>query len=188
MMRLECWFGRPVPAGARRRALRAAGIPRVILALAVLGLAAGPALAAGGGEGAAGAPGGKADDPDYVAGVRAIKASDFPTAIRLLQGVVSRDGGNADAYNWLAYAIRRNGDPARSIPLYEKALALDPKHRGAHEYIGEAYLALGDLPKAKEHLAQLDRLCFLPCSEHRDLRKAVQAYEQSGGKVKPAGQ
>jgi tetratricopeptide (TPR) repeat protein len=153
------------------------------IALAVLA-AAGPARAAGGGDGVNSTPS-KPDDPDYVAGVRAIKASDYPTAIRLLRGVVAREPTNADTHNWLAYAVRKNGDAAGSIPIYEKALGLDPKHRGAHEYIGEAYLALDNLPKAKEHLARLDKLCFLPCSEHRDLRKAVQAYEQSGGKVKP---
>jgi tetratricopeptide (TPR) repeat protein len=156
------------------------------LALAVIGGAAGPAQAAGGGNG--GGPAGKPEDPDLVAGVAAIKASDFPAAIRLLRGAVARDATSADAYNWLAYATRRNGDPAASIPLYEKALTLDPRHRGAHEYIGEAYLALDNLPKAKEHLGRLDKLCFLPCAEYRDLKKAVQAYEQSGGKVKPAGQ
>ena len=67
-------------------------------------------------------------------------------------------------YNWLAYATRRNGDPTKAIGIYEQALAIDPKHRGAHEYIGEAYLALNDLANAKQHLAKLDSLCFLPCS------------------------
>ena len=128
----------------------------------------------------------KAEDPDYTAGVKAIKAENFAAAIPLLERVVARDANNADAYNNLAYAIRRNGDPARSIPIYQKALAIDPKHRGAHEYIGEAYLALDNVPKAKEHLTRLDSLCFLPCSEYRDLKKAVEAYEKSGGKTKPA--
>jgi Flp pilus assembly protein TadD len=118
--------------------------------------------------------------------VRAIKAGDYPGAIRLLESVVAKDPKHADAYNWLAYATRLNGDAQRAIPLYEKALALDPKHRGAHEYIGEAYLVLGDLAKAKTHLAILDKLCFLPCSEYSDLKKAVQAYEASGGKTRPA--
>ena len=90
-------------------------------------------------------------------------------------------GTTPDAYNWLAYAMRRNGDPSGSIPIYQKALALDPKHRGAHEYIGEAYLTLDNLPKAKEHLGRLDKLCFFPCSQYRDLKKAVEAYESSGG-------
>jgi tetratricopeptide (TPR) repeat protein len=132
-------------------------------------------------------PAARAEDPDYAAAVKEIKASRFTAAIPLLERVVARDAGNADAYNWLGYATRRNGDPARAVPLYEKALAIDPKHRGAHEYIGEAYLLLDDLPKARVHLARLDSLCFFPCSEYRDLKKAVEAYEKSGGKVKPTG-
>jgi tetratricopeptide (TPR) repeat protein len=123
---------------------------------------------------------GKPEDPDYTAAVRAIKADKYGEAIPLLQRVVGRDAKNADAFNWLAYATRRNGDASAALPLYEKALAIDPKHRGAHEYIGEAYLVLGNVAKAKEHLARLDSLCFLPCSEYRDLKKAVEQYEKTG--------
>jgi tetratricopeptide (TPR) repeat protein len=147
--------------------------------------------AGGSGGGAGGGGGGPSEmpakpaDPDYTAGVKAIEAGQYAAAIPLLQKVTARDGSNADAFNWLAYATRRNGDPSGSIPIYQKALAIDPKHRGAHEYIGEAYLTLDNLPKAKEHLANLDKLCFFPCSQYRDLKKAVEAYEKSGGKVKP---
>jgi tetratricopeptide (TPR) repeat protein len=122
-------------------------------------------------------------DADYTAAVKAIKADKFAAAIPLLEGVVKRDAANADAYNWLGYATRKNGDPAASIPFYQKALALDPKHKGAHEYIGEAYLMLGDLPKAKEHLVRLDSLCLFSCEEFRDLKKAVEKYEKGGGKT-----
>jgi tetratricopeptide (TPR) repeat protein len=162
-----------------------------LLALLLAG-ATGAMADGGGGGGGGGDPTDsagttrRAEDPEYAAGVKAIKADDFPTAITKLKAVVAREPSNADAHNWLAYATRRNGDPAASIPIYQKALAIDPKHRGAHEYIGEAYLALGDLPKAKEHLAKLDALCFLPCSQYRDLKKAVQAFEASGG-VKQTG-
>ena len=127
-------------------------------------------------------------DSQYAEAERAVKRGDYPAAIRLLEGVVANDQRNADAYNLLAYSIRKSGDPAKSVPIYEKALAIDPKHKGAHEYIGEAYLALGDLDKAKQHLATLDKLCLFPCEEYADLKKAVQAYETSGGRVKPASQ
>ncbi|HSB70948.1 MAG TPA: tetratricopeptide repeat protein [Candidatus Methylomirabilis sp.] len=160
----------------------------LIVAVLVAGLPV-PGGADGGGGGGDGGGGpearAKAEDPDYTAGVKAIEAEKFTTAIPLLEGVIARDGTNADAYNWLAYAVRRNGDPEKAIPIYQKALALNPKHRGAHEYIGEAYLTLNDLAKAKEHLAALDRLCFFPCSQYRDLKKAVEAYERSGGSAKP---
>ena len=122
-------------------------------------------------------------DADYTAAVKAIKAEKFAAAVPLLEGVVKRDASNADAYNWLAYATRKNGDPTAAIPIYQKALSLDPKHRGAHEYIGEAYLILGDLTKAREHLARLDSLCFFSCEEYRDLKKAVEQYEKKNGKT-----
>jgi len=145
-----------------------------------------PARADGGGGG----DGAKTDvrapqksvDPDYTAAEKAIKGGNYPGAIKLLEHVVERDASNADAYNWLGYATRKNGDPAKSIPIYQKALALDPEHRGAHEYIGEAYLQLNDVVKAREHLARLDKLCFFSCEEYRDLKKAVEAYEKKNGK------
>jgi tetratricopeptide (TPR) repeat protein len=145
---------------------------------------AGPAGAAGAGgsEGPL-----RSEDRDYTAAVRAIDAGNFAAAIPLLEAAIARDANNADAYNFLGYAVRRNGDPRRSIPIYEKALALDPRHRDAHEYIGEAYLALDDLPKARKHLAALDKLCFLPCGQYRDLKKAVEAYEKRAGPTPRAG-
>ena len=126
------------------------------------------------------------EDPKYVEGVQAVKRRDYPAAIRCFEDVVARDDRNANAYNWLGYSIRQSGDATRAIPVYEKALAIDPKHKGVHEYIGEAFLVLGNLAKAKEHLAILDRLCFLPCAEYSDLKKAVGEYERSGGRVRPA--
>ena len=81
--------------------------------------------------------------------------------------------------NLYAYSIRKGANPDMSLVFkhYNEALRLDPKHRGAHEYIGEAYLMVGNLAKAKEHLGQLDKLCFFPCSEFGELKKAIATYE-----------
>ncbi len=157
-----------------------------VLTLALLTVAPPPPAGAAGGGGSEGASTpAKPEDPQYTAAVKAIKANEYAKAIPLLEGVVARDDKNADAYNWLAYATRKNGKPAAALPLYQKALAIDPKHKGAHEYIGEAYLMLDDLPKAREHLRTLSSLCFITCAEYRDLKRAVEAYEKTGGKSKP---
>jgi tetratricopeptide (TPR) repeat protein len=140
----------------------------------------------GGGDERAGSPSATPEDADYTAAMKAIKADRFKDAIPLLQRVVGRDTKNADAYNWLAYATRRNGDPAASIPIYQKALAIDPKHRGAHEYIGEAYLMVGDLANAEDHLRRLERLCTSPCEERDDLQKAINAYRSAPPKATSA--
>ncbi len=118
-------------------------------------------------------------DRDLADARARIEAKDWPGATDVLQKAVARDPGNADYHNLLAYSIRHSANPdmATVFKHYQEALRIDPKHKGAHEYIGEAYLTVGDLAKAKEHLAALDKLCFFSCEEYRDLKKAVQQYE-----------
>ncbi len=114
---------------------------------------------------------------DYSRAVKAVKAEDFRTAVQLLERVVTRDSRNADAFNYLGFSHRKLGDVEQALTFYRKALAIDPKHKGAHEYIGEAYLEKNDLAKAKEHLAKLDDICWFSCEEFDDLKAAVKRYE-----------
>ena len=108
-----------------------------------------------------------------------IAAKDWTAARDVLQKAVVRDPRNADYHNLLAYSIRHTANPDMDLVFkhYGEALRLDPKHKGAHEYIGEAYLMVGNLAKAKEHLAALDKICVFSCEEYRDLKKAVAQYE-----------
>jgi tetratricopeptide (TPR) repeat protein len=105
---------------------------------------------------------------------------DWGGAQSLLKEALSRDPGNADYHNLYAYAIRKGPNPDMDLVFkhYNEALRIDPRHRGAHEYIGEAYLMVGNVPKAREHLGVLDRLCFFPCDEYTDLKKAIADYER----------
>jgi cytochrome c-type biogenesis protein CcmH/NrfG len=160
---------------ARSKGWRRAGV-QFALAPVVM-LVAGLALPASGrADGGAPAP---SDPPSYRAGVEAIRAGDFPKAIALLKEHVADKPGDANGWNWLGYASRKTGDLDAAFSHYRKALTIDPKHRGAHEYIGEAYLMAKDPAKAEEHLKILDRLCFLPCEEFSDLKKAIAAYRKS---------
>lgn len=61
---------------------------------------------------------------------------------------------------------------------YGRALELNPRHRGAHEYVGEAYLMVGRLADAERHLAELARICLIPCEEHDDLKQKIAEYQQ----------
>jgi len=122
-----------------------------------------------------------AGDPDIAAARARIEAGDWVGAAVAMQKGVARDPGNADYHNLLAYAIRKGPEPdmGRVFKHYTEALRLDPKHRGAHEYIGEAYLMVGNVAKAKEHLAALDKLCFFSCEEYRDLKRAIERYQST---------
>ena len=117
-------------------------------------------------------------DPDYVAGKKAVEAEDWKNAIRLLSKAALREDNNADIHNLLGFAYRHDGDFERAFAHYERALSLNPRHRGAHEYIGVAYLLQGNLPKAEEHLAALEKICLVPCEEYEDLKKEIDEYRE----------
>jgi tetratricopeptide (TPR) repeat protein len=147
------------------------------LLLAAMLIAALPAatFAMGSNDPGAGMP--KAADPNFTDGKKAIDAKDWPKAVELFQKVVAKDDKNADAFNWLGYATRNQGDYEKAFAAYTKALELDPKHRGAHEYIGEAYLKVNNLEKAEEHLKRLDALCTFGCAELTELKTKIAAYK-----------
>ena len=153
------------------------------LVLVIAWLFSSPALAAGGGgtESEA-APA----DPQYTEAVAAIKAQQYAKAIPLLTAYVARVSNDADAENYLGFASRKTGDMDAAFAHYNRALALNPKHRGVHEYIGEAYLMTGNLAKAEEHLKTLDRLCFFSCEEYRDLKTAIASYKSKSTAQAPA--
>jgi len=121
-------------------------------------------------------------DPDYAAGKHAVDTKDWQTAITRLSSAALRDTRNADIQNYLGYAYRRTGQLELAFKHYQRALQLDPRHRGAHEYVGEAYLIVNNLAKAEEHLAALQKICLMPCEEYEDLKKAVADYRGRGGK------
>ena len=151
----------------------------VSLACCVLGIST-AALAAGGGGGGGGmdSPPPKAVDPAFGQAKALIEARNYAPALPLLQQVVAKDSRNADAYNLLGYATRAGGNPNGSLQYYQQALAIDARHLGAHEYLGEAYLMLDRPAEADQMLARLDSLCVFGCTEYRMLKAAIAGYKQ----------
>ena len=90
-----------------------------------------------------------------------------------------RDRDNADAWNLTGFASRKLGDYAASEVAYDKALAIDPKHKGALEYKGELFLTLGNLEGAEEMFDRLNKACFLSCKEKKQLAAAIRTYKKA---------
>ncbi|HXF79556.1 MAG TPA: tetratricopeptide repeat protein [Usitatibacter sp.] len=125
-----------------------------------------------------------ASDEDYAAGTKAIAAKQWEEAIARLRKAEARHPDHADLQNYLGFAHRNLKQFDAAFRHYERAIELEPRHRGAHEYIGEAYLMVGDLPNAEKHLAALRAICLLPCEELTDLEEAVAKY-RSGATAPP---
>ncbi|MEP7298481.1 MAG: tetratricopeptide repeat protein [Burkholderiales bacterium] len=133
-------------------------------------------------QGAGAAPSDDADDQallqdeDYVAGLAALKAGDAGAALRRFESALRRFPNTADLHNELGFAHRKLRQMDKAFEHYKRALMIEPRHRGAHEYIGEAYLIVGDVASAEKHLAVLRSICLLPCEELTDLGKAISEH------------
>ena len=120
-------------------------------------------------------------DSPLQAGRKAVTANEWQTAIGYLEKAVLLEPTNPDAFNLLAYSFRKQAIPnlPKAFENYRIALKLDPKHNGAHEYIGEAYLMDKKPAEAKKHLAILENLCGnKTCEEYEDLVKAIADYKK----------
>jgi len=111
-------------------------------------------------------------------GKKALVAENWNGAIAAFELAALRDPLNADVQNYIGYAYRRLRQLGPAIGHYQQALTLNPRHRSAHEHLGEAYLTLGEPAKAEQLLTALGNLCLIPCQEYDDLRRALVAYKK----------
>jgi Flp pilus assembly protein TadD len=147
-------------------------IKNLILALA---LAAAPAWANLDEE-----EGSESSNPDWIEGKKAVEAQDWKRAVPLLSKAAEAEPENADIRNWLGFANRKLGNMDAAFAAYNEALKLNPRHKHAHEYIGEAYLITNNVAKAEQHLAELQKLCTpIPCEAYKDLKRAVDEYKKN---------
>jgi Flp pilus assembly protein TadD len=113
---------------------------------------------------------------EYAIGKKAVAAKNWTLAVSSFKKVVADNPKSADGYNMLGYSNRWLGKYDEAFAAYDKALALDPKHKGALEYSGIAYLKTNQKDKADAQLAKLKAICAT-CEETTDLAKAIAAYK-----------
>lgn len=115
-------------------------------------------------------------DEELIIAKQLIDDERFVLAIDRLQDVVSNDAGNADAWNLLGYAARKQGDIEQSAEAYRLALDINPEHKDALEYQGELFLIQGNIGAAEENLLKLKVLCPDGCEQYEELLEAIAAH------------
>ena len=141
--------------------LRIAAIALTLIATAALAESNAPVPAIG-------------SDPNFVAAKKAIEAKQWDKALYSLKYVKAED---AEVYNLTGYASRKLGKMDDAFRNYKIALQMNPNHRGAHEYVGEAYLITNNPAMAEEHLAALEKICGKNCEEYKDLAREIAEYK-----------
>ncbi len=142
-----------------------------LLTLALGSFAASPALADGGG-------GGGGRDSKLEPYQSLIDDEKYEQAIAELDKALEKDADDPDLLNLVAYSHRQLKRYEIALNYYQRALEIEPDHRGANEYLGELYLHLGQLEKAEERLSVLDKECFFGCREFDKLERAIEIYRR----------
>lgn len=119
--------------------------------------------------------------PNFAAGLKALEAQDYRTAIRQLERAIVAQPANADAYWRLAEAHRQSGDLRRAVKYARIARELEPAHRGALLEEGLAWLAAGDKAQAQAMLETLGAKCKQACPEYERLRQALSDTKSASG-------
>lgn len=110
--------------------------------------------------------------------VATVKAGEYQKAISEFRSFIKTEKNNANAWNWLGYSERKNGNYKASLKAYKKALKIDKKHLRANEYLGELYLSTNKPRLVKKQLKRLAKYCG-ECEEYHLLSASIASYNDS---------
>ena len=164
-------------------------IYKKLLIVLLLVLVSSPAFSAGGGGGSGGGDKTKPVSQYEIAVKMINKAKKFEKknktdkaqkhykkAIGYLLKHNKKFPADPDTLNYLGFTHRKVGDYENAEIYYSMGLALDPKHVGINEYMGELFVVTNRLDKAKERLAVL-KDCN--CKEYKDLKLVIEGKKES---------
>jgi len=151
---------------------------RIVLVFLVLSL--GSAFAAGGGGGSDDT----SSDALYKSSVSLIKRAGklekkdnkakaeklYSQAFKKLSEALKKDKKNPDILNYMGFTSRKVGNFSEAEDYYLRGLAIDPKHNGINEYLGELYVQTNRIDKANERLEVLKNC---NCKEYGELELII---------------
>ena len=113
----------------------------------------------------------------YAEAVGLINQERFEEAFAALERSEAAIGPHADVLNYMGFVRRKLGHIDTALAYYNDALTLDPAHLGATEYLGELYIQMGDLSRARTQLARLGDLCAYGCAQREELARWIERAE-----------
>ena len=102
--------------------------------------------------------------------------SQYEKAQKLLLKSNKEKPGKADTLNYLGFTTRKLGDFENGEKYYLQGLAIDPKHKGINEYLGELYVVTNRMNLAKERLSVLEGC---NCEEYNQLKGVIDGSKKS---------
>lgn len=117
------------------------------------------------------------DDSIYEAGRDLAYAGRYDEAIAVL--TLAQDKTDERILNFLGYSHRKSGRVLVGLGYYQEAVRNNPEYTLVREYMGEAYLQLGDVASARQQLGEIEKRCGKDCREYSMLSAEIDAFLKS---------
>ena len=154
---------------------------KIILSLSVIFFITTNAYAAGSSSSSSGSSSTKTNYEKAVVHIKSAKKYEkkgklekaqksYAKAQKLLIKSNEKKPGKADTLNYLGFTTRKLGDFKNGEKYYLQGLAVDPKHKGINEYLGELYVATNRHKLAVERLEVLKNC---NCKEYNQLKSII---------------
>lgn len=114
-------------------------------------------------------------DQIYGLGYWQTKNGDYSTALATLRSAPNQNDPRVQTA--IGFALRKLGRVDEAFGYYFKALASRPNATTTRQYLGEAYLQIGDAARAREQLAEIAKRCGQTCEDYVALAEEIAKYE-----------
>ena len=110
----------------------------------------------------------------FYAGYWLAKNAKYREALVYLRQVQKPDDR---VLTYIGFATRKLGRTQEAFRYYQAALEKNPNAIVTRSYLGEAFLSIGALEKAKGELSEIANRCGRVCAPYEELAAAIAGYE-----------
>ncbi|WP_295556077.1 tetratricopeptide repeat protein [uncultured Hyphomicrobium sp.] len=119
------------------------------------------------------------DEERFYAGYWLAKNGQYEQALGYLTLAQTKD---ERVLTYIGFATRKLGRVDEALPLYSRALAINPNYVVARAYLGEAFLTKGEPGRARAELDEIAQRCGASCPAYVDLKSHIADYEAAASK------
>ena len=116
-------------------------------------------------------------DQIYSLGYWQAKNGEYATALATLRSAA--DQGDPRVQTAIGFTLRKLGRVDEAFGYYFRALATRPDATTTRQYLGEAYLQIGDPARARQQLAEIAKRCGTTCEDYTALAEEIAKYERA---------
>jgi predicted Zn-dependent protease len=106
------------------------------------------------------------------------KGGEYAAALATLR--TAEDQNDPRVQTMMGFTLRKLGHVDEAMGYYQRVLAAYPERTTTRQYLGEAFLQIGDVGRAREQLAEIGKRCGTSCEDYQLLADAITNFERAG--------